>query len=194
MKETGPVPGGVSVSAAVDTKGSTSTALPVIEIVAFTQTKDRAIERASRQARAFTAYIGSQQKANKIPVSRRIGLTVIKGPTDPAVVIPRKKTLPILVFLSILVMVAALIASLENIATGRARREPSRLTEDGGIDKDLAIPIRASDSQTSRSRDDRQPKTLPDANQPGRTSDDPGESRPAETGKWGLRQSGRQGQ
>jgi hypothetical protein len=186
MKADGPVPGGATASAIVD---SSRASLPVIEIVAYTKVKNRAVERASRQARAFTAYISRQQTASKIPAKRRISLKVIKGPIAPHVVAPRKKTLPIVVFLSLLVMVAALVFALDNIGTSKRRRAPSLDEEAEETDEDLSVPIRVTEPRAPKPWAVRQPPAPPETTQSGRKSGAPVEASPSsETGESGLRQ------
>ena len=90
----------------------------------FAYTASSARERAKRQADAFRAYIAQQQELNHVRPTNRVILKVVSGPTAPAVVVPRKITLPVIVFLSMLIVTGGLILTLENLGTGAGARKP----------------------------------------------------------------------
>src|SRR5262245_48122408 len=97
MRRFGPVLGGARVDPVVDDNASS---LPVIKISSFALTKAAAITRVQRQANAFMSYVAGQQRANNVAPANRVVLKVLSGPTKPAVIVPRKKTLPVVVFLA----------------------------------------------------------------------------------------------
>jgi hypothetical protein len=113
MRRAGPVPGGIKVIPLVDENQSS---LPLLEMRSFAFSPRSAQVRVQRQASAFVAYIAQQQIANKVGEKNRVILNVVKGATQPRVVVPRKFTLPIVVFLAMLVATGGLILALENLS------------------------------------------------------------------------------
>ena len=124
MRRFGPVLGGARVDPVLDEHASS---LPVIKISSFALTKAAAVTRVERQARAFMTYIANQQRANNVAPANRVVLKILSGPTRPAVVIPRKKTLPVIVFLAMLIITSGVVLVLENL----------RKTREGSATRDL---------------------------------------------------------
>jgi hypothetical protein len=121
MLRSGPIPGGVDVNPVIDDTGN-GLPLPLVEIIAFTRSAQLAPKRAARQARAFIGYLQANQAANGIPERRRVSVSVIKGPSKPFIAVPRKKTLPVIVFMSMLIATCALVLVLDNVASRRGAR------------------------------------------------------------------------
>ena len=67
---------------------------------------------------AFIRTSREQQNATTSTPANRVLLKIVNGPSKPAIVIPRKKTLPIVVFLAMLVVTAGLVLALENTQEG----------------------------------------------------------------------------
>lgn len=126
MRRLGPILGGIKVQPLVD---DNNVSLPLIKISSFAYKNTSATIRAKRQAEAFIGFIAQQQRANELSPRNRVELKVVSGPSNPAVVIPRKITLPVVVFLSMLIVTGALILALEN----RARRRPAEQTAPDGL-------------------------------------------------------------
>ena len=121
MKKHGPVLGGVKVQPLTDDNRA---ALPFITISSYAFQPSTALTRAKRQADAFIAYVAAQQRINNVRARNRVILRVVTGPTPPFVVVPRKKTLPVVVFVAMLVVTGGLILALENARSrGAARPE-----------------------------------------------------------------------
>jgi hypothetical protein len=121
MRRTGPIYGGVAVDPVIEDSGN-GIPLPLVEITAFTRNAQLAPKRAAQQTRAFIGYLRAQQIENGIPASRRVSVSVIKQPSNPFIAVPRKKTLPVIVFLSMIIATCALVLVLENLATRRSVR------------------------------------------------------------------------
>ena len=134
MHRTGPVYGGIKVVPLVDQNRS---ALPVISLTGFALTQAAAAKRVTQQAAAFTAYIAGQQRANSVKPRNRVVLRKLSGPSRPFVVVPRKITLPVVVFLSMLVVTTAFVLVLENLRRTALRKTESdeelRLRESEGL-------------------------------------------------------------
>jgi hypothetical protein len=111
MRELGPIYGGVKVRPLVD---DNNVSLPLIEISSFTFSNTRAPIRVRRQADAFIRFIAQEQRQNDVSPANRVVLAVVSGPSNPVVVVPRKLTLPVVVFLSMLIVTGAVILTLEN--------------------------------------------------------------------------------
>jgi hypothetical protein len=106
-------PAGRIVSAAVTTEDGLS--LPLITLEALSSTSDYARTLARLQSESFIELIERQQVANSIPRSERVEIRIVSQPSTPFVFTPRSKTVPIVVFLSVLVATIAVAFVLENI-------------------------------------------------------------------------------
>jgi len=95
--------------------------LPLIKLTAVTSSKHWSFDRVRHQARAFSSFIRSNQERHGVPIRQRIQLETVIGPTKPALAVQRSKTLPILVFLSMLIATVALALVIEN----RRRDKPN---------------------------------------------------------------------
>jgi hypothetical protein len=135
MRRSGPILGGVSVDPVIQDAGN-GIPLPLIEITAYTRSAQLAPKRAAHQARAFIGYLQAQQIANGIPEQRRVTVSVIKEASKPFIAVPRKKTLPVIVFLSMLIATVALVLVLENMSN---RRNVRQAGDDEAHDGDLAV-------------------------------------------------------
>jgi hypothetical protein len=89
--------------------------LPVIALNAQAHSAKEAVTAAARGARAVVEYVESQQQSAGIPARQRISIQVLRGPARPVVIEPRKKTLPIMVFMCVLTAAVGLAFVLENL-------------------------------------------------------------------------------
>jgi hypothetical protein len=121
MRKQGPIRGGIKIVPLVDDNQSS---LPLLELRSFAFERSSAESRVKRQADAFIGYIQAQQRTNGVQPKNRVILKTVKGPTNPKVVVPRKITLSIVVFLAMLVATGGLILALENLK----RRGPKAAT------------------------------------------------------------------
>ena len=120
MLKEGPVHGTVTAAALQAPDGSGNT-LPLIKIAAIAANPTAASVLSARAATAFRTYIQAQQDAADVPSRNRIVLQTLQRPIHPTLVRPRKMTLPILIFGTILIAVCGLALVLENL---RPRRRP----------------------------------------------------------------------
>jgi hypothetical protein len=126
--ESGPINGVVSAAPAVDNLTAIRAPLPLFTIFGDASTPGEALSLARRAGRAFKAYVARQQEVNGIAPSQRIVFPVVNAPKEAALVGPRKKTLPVVIFLTILTATIGLAFILENL---RPRVRPiSTLEED----------------------------------------------------------------
>lgn len=116
-------PPGSSVSAApVIPEGSSAyTLLPVIALFGNAQSRSDAVETTRLGTEAFMAFLDRKAREAEIPESQRVQVDVLAQPRGAVVVEPRKKTLPIVVFLTMITGTVGLVFVLENL---RSRVRP----------------------------------------------------------------------
>jgi hypothetical protein len=88
---------------------------PLISLTATAFTAADAVKAASLGSSVFAAYVKANQDAAKIPPDQRLRIQVLQRGTKPVVVQPRKKTVPIMVFLAVLTLTVTLALALENL-------------------------------------------------------------------------------
>ena len=95
-----------------------SSALPVIQLVGLADSPRGAIQATLVGRAAFLEYVKSQQVLAAIPPNERVDLQVLQNATPPTLVLPRKKTLPIVILLTVLSATVGLAFILENARPG----------------------------------------------------------------------------
>ncbi len=100
--------------------------LPVISLTGSAFSPTDAIRATELGRKAFLDYVDGQQQAGGIPVSQRIELQTIQEVSKPTLSQPRKKTLPIIVFLAVLTATVALAFVLENLRPRSAVPEKTK--------------------------------------------------------------------
>ena len=116
-------PPGSSVSAApvIPPGSSAYTLLPVIALFGTAQSRSDAVETTRLASDAFMAFLDRKAREAEIPESQRVQVEVLAQPRGAVVVEPRKKTLPIVVLLTVLTGTMCLVFVLENL---RSRVRP----------------------------------------------------------------------
>jgi capsular polysaccharide biosynthesis protein len=129
---TGAREGSVSAKPVVDLTTGYGVPLPLLRIYAQSTSPGGAIALADRASKVFISYIAQQQEASRIPENSRTVLQ-IADPVQPATVLtPRKKTLPIMVFILVLSAAVGTAFVLENlrptihVVANAPREEPAR--------------------------------------------------------------------
>jgi hypothetical protein len=141
-------PSTVDVTAVPGPQFSGST-LPIIEIRATAPTQHQAVSLAREGAESLTEYIREQQDDAGIAPDDRVVVETLAQPSRPELVQPRKKTLPALVFVTVLVIVVALILLIENVKPSRpAGAEPLEATE--GLQPVEPLGLRPPDAGAAR--------------------------------------------
>jgi hypothetical protein len=120
----GPPFGVFLASPVLDNAGGLRNPLPIIALFGRSSSPPDARAVLRRGVTAFISYIGEQQEAAGIPQSRRVELRVLTAPNAAVLVEGPKKTLPVVVFLSVLIAFIALAFILENAS--RRRRQVGR--------------------------------------------------------------------
>ncbi len=118
-----------TVKASEDIDLAASSFLPFVNIVATASTPAKATRLAAGAASIFQAFVARQQALNNIPPSRRIQLSVV-DPGDRATLSEgHKLSIPVLVFVAVLIGVMSFVLLRENVrprvaaATGRLASE-----------------------------------------------------------------------
>ena len=123
----------------------TQAALPIIDLISLAESPQRAVRIVSRAASALSRYVEVQQDGAGIPESQRVLLQTLQQPNQVTIASPRKKTVPIVVFTTVLLATLGLILALENI------RPRARLSEMGEIAHVRADePVAAHSSRAAR--------------------------------------------
>lgn len=109
--------------------------LPIVLLSGTGRSPEVAERTVSRGLQAFLAFVAQQQAAADVPRSSRVRLRVVNAPQPATLTLPRKRTLPIAVFLAVVMSAIALAFIVENagrrvVATATNLR-PALQTEDG---------------------------------------------------------------
>lgn len=97
-----------------DTTYGAVTALPMMSIFGSAPTPAEATSITGVATRTFVEYFREQQDAANIPTDQRLRLEVLNDAGQTVLLDPRKKTLPIVVFLAMTFAILALAFVLEN--------------------------------------------------------------------------------
>jgi hypothetical protein len=89
--------------------------VPMITFSAIASTPEEATSLAHRHLKAFKAFVENRQNASDIPTDERVVVNVLKEPVSANLLEGRKKTRPILIFLTGLIAVIGLAFVLENL-------------------------------------------------------------------------------
>jgi hypothetical protein len=127
IRKEGPLHGVVTATSFVNSQTSQRYPLPILAISADAATPGKALALARRAARAFTGYITDKQNAAGIPPEQRVQLLTVNAAKQATLVGPRKKTLPVVIFLTIMAATVGLAFVLENL---RPRVRPISTLED----------------------------------------------------------------
>jgi len=106
----------------------TQTALPVFDLIALAPSPQRAIQLAGQATSMLQQSVEAQQKGAKIPSNQRVLLQTLPQRNKVTVASGRKKTVPIVVFMTVILATIGLILALENIRPRIRRGEIDELT------------------------------------------------------------------
>jgi hypothetical protein len=106
-------PGVVNANAIVDPVHGT--AEPFITLSGYSTNARDAVTLANIGSKTLINYVTAQQNANNIPASQRVVLQVLSKAESAAVSTGRKKTTPIVVFLTVLLAAVGISFVLENL-------------------------------------------------------------------------------
>lgn len=114
MLKQGPIHGTLE-AAAIEATPNSGDYLPIMSIAAFAHSPEASRSLAARASDAIRTYIKNEQSANGISSSERVQLKPINAAGSTKIFTPRKKTLPIVIFLTMMLAVVGLAFILENL-------------------------------------------------------------------------------
>jgi hypothetical protein len=121
LAEGGPLNGEIDAAPVLASDNAFAGALPLVRIAAIADTPEHALSLVVRATDAFKRFLAEQQVRNKIADENRVLVTVLKRADEPRLFAGRSLTLPIVVFLSVMILFSAFAFILENF---RPRRRP----------------------------------------------------------------------
>ena len=127
MAREAPIDGLVQTFPITSTGDSRGDPLPMMTFSAISYSPERAHRLAGRHIEAFRRYIRQQQDAQGVPPASRVKVEVVRQPQAPQLLVPRKKTRPIIVFLTVAIATFGLAFILENLRP-RVRAVPGEGT------------------------------------------------------------------
>jgi hypothetical protein len=123
----GPIKGALE-AAALPISQNSNDLLPIVSIAGTATSPRDSLQLVARATHALKAYVEQQQRANGVPTNDRVLLQIVNEPGNLALVAPRKKTVPVVVFLTVMLAFVALAFILENVRPRvRAVREQDPL-------------------------------------------------------------------
>jgi hypothetical protein len=112
LNRDGPVNGAIS---AVVLRPSSNVASPLIQMIGKAPSASKSQALTKRATDAFIRYLALRQQEAGIRPGNRVQVSIIRRVEPAALIEPRKRTLPIMVFLAVLSAAAALIYVLERV-------------------------------------------------------------------------------
>jgi hypothetical protein len=113
-----------------DPTSSSGSALPFVDIIGSGPTPTIAKRLATIGTSAFREYFAAKQRDAAIPDSQRVEVQIVNNALPPILVQGRKKTLPIAIFLGVMIMTVGAAFILENLRPRIHVRSGSRVPED----------------------------------------------------------------
>jgi hypothetical protein len=95
--------------------GDNRVTLPFIDLTAIAPSATKAMNLAQDSADAFRRYIRTQQIVNNVPADDRVIVEQLVRPKPAEVARPRSKTMPVVVFLAVMLATIGLAFLLENM-------------------------------------------------------------------------------
>ena len=122
----GPLAPGEEIAAEpVMSSGTFAAPLPLVRLIAVATTPERSHVLVIRATDAFRQYLEIEQARHKIGDDSRVLVTVVRRADDPKLLAGRSMTLPIVVFMGVMILVSGLCFVLDNML-GRGRKEAAR--------------------------------------------------------------------
>ena len=145
-RDGGPIDGTLAAFPVSSDDAGNGSVLPMVTLSAIAPTSDGALALAHRHAKAFVEYLEREQRKAGIPQDERVVVQVVRQPQEPELLMGRKKTRPIVVFVAVMIAVMGLAFALENLRP-RVRVLPSR--EATEAEAALLAPVAPASSRRS---------------------------------------------
>ena len=111
----GKIDGQIASSAVVATQYGYGVTLPLVAISGMATTPELARKLALRATDAFQLFLEQEQAQNHIPAKNRVLVTILQRADKPQLLAGRSKTLPLVVFVTVMLAVVGLAFLLENL-------------------------------------------------------------------------------
>jgi hypothetical protein len=115
MAEDGPINGVVQTFPITSTGDGRGDPLPMMTFSAIAATPRASHQLAQRHINAFLEYLREDQERRRVRAADRVRVDVVRQPQTPVLLVPRKKTRPIVVFLTVAIATFGLAFVLENL-------------------------------------------------------------------------------
>jgi hypothetical protein len=129
VRRSGPLNGIFTATPVLDETSTPRQGLPFISVDAFASTGPGAVRLSRRVTKAFQTFLGRNQRAARIPTNQRVVVQVVNQARKAKLVEGRKLTLPIVVFLTVMIATLGLAFLLENLRP-RLRQLPAETSEE----------------------------------------------------------------
>ena len=116
----GPPFGQFTAAPSVEGTSGLQVPLPIVSLFGKATSANGARVTVARGLAVFLTYVAERQSAAGIPKNQRVQLRVLNAPQPAVLLEPRKKTLPIVVFLGVMIAAIAIAFVLENASRSRA--------------------------------------------------------------------------
>lgn len=126
MLADGPILGGVEARAVSTSDRRT---LPLVELTATADSPRGAVDLAQRNVSAFLKFLKREQSANAIDAKDRVIVTVVQSPQTAELLVPRKLTQPIVIFMTVMIAITGLVFLLHNLRPVPTI-QPARMVDD----------------------------------------------------------------
>jgi hypothetical protein len=123
----------VQAAASVPDPSVNNGILPFIQIQGFAESPNQAVNASLVGSQVFMRYVAAQQARAGVPAHNRVLLDFVKRPTQVRVVVPRKKTVPIAVFLAIMISTLGAAFVLENLRPRPKRSAGDESTSEASV-------------------------------------------------------------
>jgi hypothetical protein len=115
MYKSSGVQGSMSASPVTVGTGSKAAVVPLLQIFGSDTSSSGARATAEAGTKAFEKYLNDRQVAANIPIADRVVVHVVNEPGNGSLVTGRKKTIPIVVFMTVMIAAFGLAFILENL-------------------------------------------------------------------------------
>lgn len=141
MAKDGPIDGLVQTFPITSTPDGRGDPLPMMTFSAIAATPRAAHQLANRHIDAFLQYLRADQERRNVAPADRVRVDVVRQPQMPVLLVPRKKTRPIVIFLAVAIATFGLAFVLENLRP-RVRAIPGegQKSDQDEIRKSVELP------------------------------------------------------
>jgi hypothetical protein len=115
IERDGPLNGTLAAYPVASDDNGNGEPLPMVTFAATAQTPQAAQDLAQRHVDSFVNYIESEQRRAGLPREERVVVDIARQPQPATLLVGRKKTRPMVVFVAVMIAVIGLAFALENV-------------------------------------------------------------------------------